>query len=88
MNLKLTLIPKMIIELIAQLIICTLTESEAFLIGVIAVLGGINLGWTWGLFIYFSVYFLTHMVGNYISLVAGKLHLIAQAISHVRDEKS
>lgn len=69
--------PKMVASLVVQLVFFTLTEVETFLTVVVAALFGIQLGWLWGVTIFFSLYLLWRMAGGYVSLVASKIHALA-----------
>lgn len=63
--------PKLAFLTLAGLIYYTFLEAEMFLLGVTSVLFGWQLGWTWGLCIYLSVYLLWRMMGHWITVLSG-----------------
>lgn len=78
MNAKETLyFPKMVALILVQLVYYTLTEVETFLMVVVAALFGWHFGWDWGVTLFFTIYFMTRMIGGYVSLLANKLHMLA-----------
>lgn len=68
----------MVVSLVWQLVYYSLTEAETFLLAVVAVLVGLQLGVLWGVTVFVASYFVIRMVGGYVSLIASKLHLLAQ----------
>lgn len=69
--------PKMVLGLLIQLVFFALTEVETFLTVVVAALFGVQLGWLWGLTIFFSLYLMWRMVGGYVGMLASKIHALA-----------
>lgn len=65
--------PRTLLEWVLGLVYFTLTEVETFMMVAVGVVMGILLGWLWGLAIFLVFWTVAHLVGNYISLLAGAI---------------
>jgi hypothetical protein len=79
--------PKMVANIVAQLVYYTLTEVETFLIVITAICFGCITSWQWGLFLFLATQSVTRLVAGYVSLLAARLHMIARATSSVRSKE-
>ncbi len=72
--------PKLVIDLVAQLIYFSLTEVETFLLVVVSVLFGLQFSVMTGVTVFFTSYLAMRMIGGYVSMVANNIRLLAQVI--------
>lgn len=84
---KILYFPRMVAEIAISIIFFTLTEVETFLMVVASTALGWQLGWEWGVVIFFSLYLAARLIGQYVGLIGSKLHLIAQATAEVRNRE-
>jgi len=61
--------PRLIFFAFWGLIYYTFLEVEMFFLAIVAALFGWQLGWEWGITIYFSVYLVWRLIGSYISVL-------------------
>lgn len=70
---KVLLFPRMVFEILLQIVYFTLTEAETFLMVASSLILGILLGWLWGLAIFLGTYTISHLIGGYVSLLAASI---------------